>query len=272
MRRAVEPHLPARGPVQPAEQVQQRRLPAAARPHHRHRLARGDVEIDAVDGAHQRFAVAVAPFQRLGRARRSFTSVPSSKSSSARTPRASAGPPAAAARCPPATAPAIEPPPSAIAARCASATRRSSSRRCASTSRTGSASPAAAAATSLRWNSARSGFGQLTSASHSATRARPSGGQRVHLAVGPIRLTHPLRAHQPGLLQPGQRHVDLARVHRLAERAERELEPRAQLVAVRRLLGQHRQHDFLHDAQLVAGSGLLHCNVNSLGHHRQLLL
>jgi hypothetical protein len=39
----------------------------------------------------------------------------------------------------------------------------------------GSASRAEAAATSLRWNSARLVFGQLTSLIHSATRCWPSG-------------------------------------------------------------------------------------------------
>ncbi|MGW4465438.1 hypothetical protein [Micromonospora sp. NPDC004704] len=40
---------------------------------------------------------------------------------------------------------------------------------------TGSANRADAAATSFRWNSVRSGFGQLTSASHAATRCCPAG-------------------------------------------------------------------------------------------------
>ena len=62
----VQPDLTARGPVQPAEQVQQRRLPAAAGPHHRHRLPGADVEVDPVDGAHQSFPLAVVLSQPAG--------------------------------------------------------------------------------------------------------------------------------------------------------------------------------------------------------------
>jgi hypothetical protein len=50
---------------------------------------------------------------------------------------------------------------------------------------------------------------------------------------------------QARLLQPGQRDVNLSGVHRVPERAERLAKPRPQLVAVRRLLRQHRQHHFL---------------------------
>jgi hypothetical protein len=61
-----QPHLSTGGPVQPAEQVQQRGLPAAARPHHRHRLTRGDLEVDPVDGAHQSLSPAVLLAQPAG--------------------------------------------------------------------------------------------------------------------------------------------------------------------------------------------------------------
>jgi len=70
-------------------------------------------------------------------------------------------------------------------------------------------------------------------------------GQRVHLAIPVRAFGGLLDRQQAGLFQPGQRDVDLSGVHRLAERAERVTQPRAQLVAVRRLLGQHRQYDFL---------------------------
>ena len=71
-------------------------------------------------------------------------------------------------------------------------------------------------------------------------------GQLVHLAVRPFRQPRRrLRGHQARLLQPGQRDVDLTVVHPVAERAERLPQPRAQLIAVGRLLGQHRQHYFL---------------------------
>jgi len=53
------------------------------------------------------------------------------------------------------------------------------------------------------------------------------------------------KGRQAGLLQPGERHVDLPGVHRLPQWAERLTQPRPQLVAVRGLLGQHRQHHFL---------------------------
>jgi hypothetical protein len=106
---AVQRHLAARGLIQPAEKVQQRGLPAAARPHDRDRLARADVEIDPVDGAHQPLPL---PYScRSPRARStgvsaaSFTIRSFGGSSSSRMPRASAGPPEAEARCLPATAP-----------------------------------------------------------------------------------------------------------------------------------------------------------------------
>ena len=85
---------------------------------------------------------------------------------------------------PSSSSPASERSGSAIAARCASRSRRSSSRRWASMMASGSASPAAAAATSLRWNSARSGLGQLTSASQSATRCWPAGVSAYTLRSG----------------------------------------------------------------------------------------
>ena len=62
---------------------------------------------------------------------------------------------------------------SSSAVRWTSRSRRSNSRRWASTMSMGSASPLAAAI-SLRWNSARSGFGQVTSLSHSVRRLWPA--------------------------------------------------------------------------------------------------
>ena len=114
----------------------------------------------------------------------SFMTRPSGLSSSARMPPASADRPADAARCPPAAVRPAERSGSAMAARCASRSRRSSSRRWVSMIVIGSARPAAAAAISLRWNSARSGFGQLTSASQSATRCAPAGVSAYTLRSG----------------------------------------------------------------------------------------
>jgi hypothetical protein len=48
-----QPHLPGRGPLQAPEQVQQRRLAAAAWPHDSHGLARGHLQLDAVERAHE---------------------------------------------------------------------------------------------------------------------------------------------------------------------------------------------------------------------------
>jgi DNA-binding PadR family transcriptional regulator len=71
-------------------------------------------------------------------------------------------------------------------------------------------------------------------------------GQLVHLAVGPVREPgRMLGGDQARLLQPREGHVDLPRVQGVPERAERLPEARSQLVAVRRLLGQQRQHHFL---------------------------
>ena len=83
--------------------------------------------------------------------------------------------------------------------------------------------------------------------------------QGVHLAVRPVNHRgRPLRHRQPGLLQPGKRDVDLPRVHRVPDRAECPAQPRAQLVAVRRLLRQHRQHHFLLHGPLLDNGYLLY--------------
>src|SRR4029450_5838368 len=54
-----------------------------------------------------------------------------------------------------------------------------------------------------------------------------------------------------------QRDVDVPRVQRLRQRPQRELQPGAQLIAVRRLLGKQREQDLLNDAQLVVPRRLL---------------
>jgi hypothetical protein len=59
----LKPHLPGRRPFEAAQQVQQRRLAAAARTHHRQRLARGDGQIDPVDCAHEAVSLAVVLLQ-----------------------------------------------------------------------------------------------------------------------------------------------------------------------------------------------------------------
>ena len=53
-------------PVEPADQVEQRRFAAAARTHHRHGLAAIDVEVDRVERAHQALAAAVVLSQARG--------------------------------------------------------------------------------------------------------------------------------------------------------------------------------------------------------------
>ena len=101
---------------------------------------------------------------------------------------------------PSSSSPASEPSGSAIAARCASAAGRSSSRRCASTMATGSASPAAAAATSFRWNSAGAASASSTSASHVGYPLLAGRRQRVDLSVRPLRLPAPAsHDHEPAL-------------------------------------------------------------------------
>src|SRR5215831_8762040 len=64
-----ERNLPRRRSIETAEQVEQRRLPAAARPHHGERLAARNVEVDSVDRAHKPFAapVMLAQLARLQR-------------------------------------------------------------------------------------------------------------------------------------------------------------------------------------------------------------
>ena len=79
----------------------------------------------------------------------------------------------------------------------------------------------------------------------------PGRRQLVDLAIGAIGLPDPPRGEQAGLLEPAERHVHLAVVQRLGERAEGEREPGAQLVAVRGLPGEQGQQDLAHDAQLI---------------------
>ena len=61
-----QPQLPGPWPVEPAEQVQQRRLPAAARPRHREHLTACYVQADTVHGADQSLAAAVLLAQPAG--------------------------------------------------------------------------------------------------------------------------------------------------------------------------------------------------------------
>jgi hypothetical protein len=71
-------------------------------------------------------------------------------------------------------------------------------------------------------------------------------GQRVNLPVWPIRQSsRPPAPHQARFFQPGQRDVDLPGVQRVPERAEHLAQPLAQLITVRWLLRQHRQHNLL---------------------------
>ena len=74
----------------------------------------------------------------------------------------------------------------------------------------------------------------------------------MQVEVRTIGLADVLGAHEPSLVEPRERHVDLAGVERLRQRAERELQARAELVAVRRVLGEQRQQDLLDDPQLIA--------------------
>jgi hypothetical protein len=56
---AMEPQLSTGGAVEATEQVKQHRLAAPARPHHRHLLAWGDVEVDSVHRADKAVAPAI---------------------------------------------------------------------------------------------------------------------------------------------------------------------------------------------------------------------
>ena len=174
----VQPQLAGGRSVEPAEEMEQRRLAAAARPHHRQRLATCDVEVDLVDGADEPLAAAVLLAQSSAR-----TIVVSAGSSLSPPIR-----PVAFAGLQPAQVgleakhDAFEqqrgdrsgrarPSPRAGRRAAAAAAHGAACRRC----RSGRRAPPAAAAMSFRWNSARSGFGQLTSLSHSATRSSPAG-------------------------------------------------------------------------------------------------
>ena len=233
----------AGGPVQPAQQVQQRGLPAAARSHHRNRLARGDVQVDLVDRADQPGFPAVFLAQAAGPQHGAppvSLMIPSGwlqVRSHASSQRRSA---------------------------CSRSTMPSSSSPAAERVRLGHrrplrvAQPAEQLATlgvhdrdRVR-QSSRRGRDQLEMELRQvrpgpADLGEPVGhpllpgrGQRVHLPVRPVgqpgRL---LGGHQPRLLQPGERDVDLPGVHRVAHRAERLAQPGPQLVPVRRFLRQH---------------------------------
>jgi hypothetical protein len=63
---AVNQHRAAGGPVQPAQQVEQRGLAATARPHDGHELARLDLQRDAIERRHGRLARAVDFLQIVG--------------------------------------------------------------------------------------------------------------------------------------------------------------------------------------------------------------
>jgi hypothetical protein len=128
-----QPHLSARGPVEAAQQVQQRGFAAAAGPHHGHRLAGRDVEVDAVDGAHQCLSVAVVLAEPAGPQHDGVVDMahdlllrPVQLCSQASNQRRSA---CSRSTIPSSNSAASEPSGSAIAARCASRSRRSSSRR-----------------------------------------------------------------------------------------------------------------------------------------------
>ena len=150
---AVETKLTGRRPLQTTEQVQQRRLPTSARPHHRDRLAGDDVEIDILDRSHERSTGAVL----LAQPARAQERLQHARSSSLlRTPKACASLEPAQISLKPQhhtlekqpgdRAPRAQPTRPAEPA----ANDANTACRCASTSRTGSASRAAAAATSLR--------------------------------------------------------------------------------------------------------------------------
>src|SRR5580693_129337 len=164
--------------IEPPDQVQQRRFPAATRAHHRHGLAAVDVEVDRVERAHQALAAAVVLSQAPGvhehggrvvhfgvlRFVQALSQACSQRRSACRR-----------STMPSRSSAASESFSSSITARPTSPRRRSRSRRCASMRLTGSASPPCAAAMSFMWNSVRSGRGQLTSDIHSVTRSWPTG-------------------------------------------------------------------------------------------------
>ena len=140
---------------------------------------------------------------------------------------------------------ASEPSGSSISARCASRSRRSSSRRCASTMPIGSARPACGGGDELQVELGEVGLRPADLGEPLADALLAEGGEHVDLALAIPRRGVPVEADQAGLLQPTEDDVDLAGVQRLAEGAERVVEPGAQLVALGGLLRQHRQHDFL---------------------------
>src|SRR5580658_4012270 len=170
--------LAGAGPIEPADQVQQRGFAAAARTHHRHGFTAADIEVDRVDGAHRAVAAAVVLSQTPGvhehggrvvhfgvlRFVQAISQACNQRRSACRR-----------STMPSSSNAASESFSSPITARPTSRRRRSRSRRCASMRLIGSASPPCAAATSFMWNSARSGRGQLTSDIHSVTRSWPAG-------------------------------------------------------------------------------------------------
>ncbi len=116
----------------------------------------------------------------------------------------------------------------------------------------GSASLPAAAAISLRWNSASPGPGQLVSVIQPVTFCCPAAVSAYTLRSG--RSGRPASCSQvtrPAFSSRDSVDVDLPGVHGVPGRAERLLQPGAELVPVGRLLGQHGQHDFLLHAPVL---------------------
>ena len=245
-----QPHLATRGPVQAAQQVQQRGLPAATGPHHRHRLARGDIEVDAVDGAHQSLSLAVVLAQPTGPQHRCVVGVchdlllrPVQVCSHASSQRRSA---CSRSTMPSNNSAASEP----IrlghrgALGVAQPAQQLAALRVHDAERVGQ--PGRRRRHQLEMELRQVGLGPTHLRQPLGDPLLAVGGQHVHLAVRPVRQPfRPVGGHQPRLLQPAQGDVDLPGVQGLPQRAQRVAQPRPQLVAVRGLLGQHRQHHFL---------------------------
>ena len=117
----------------------------------------------------------------------------------------------------------------------------------------------------------RCGLRPARISSHSRTRTCPVPVSRVDLAIGPIDLPDMLRRHEPCLLEAVQRDVDLPGIERPCQRSERQLETRAQLIAVRRLPREEREQHLLHHSELVALRLLLDRRAGDVLHHAPYL-
>ena len=237
----AHPDLAGGRQVEPAHQLQQGGLAAPAGADHDHRLPVRDLEVDVVDGADQRLAAAVVLGEAghpNGGAHRSAPQARSHASSQVRSASIRRTTPSSSSE-------ASDPSGSDIAARCASRSRRTSSRRCAPITSTRVGEPTRRSHHQLEVEVRQVGARPRHVGEPFLDPLPPRGRELVDTTFRSFGRRLAGRGHQTRLLEPTQGHVHLAGVEPGGQGAQRPLDPRPELVAVGRLLGQQRQDHFL---------------------------